>query len=150
MRKKLRIAGLLMMVSFAAIQSVRPNRINPPVDSHRTLEAQVSVPAEVQAVLWRACTDCHSNETRWPWYSNVAPVSWFLADHVQHGRRHLNFSEWDRPRRGEQPANRLESICKEVRSGAMPLDSYLLLHRDARLTQDEVQAICAWAEFPTH
>lgn len=146
MRRTLRIAALPLLAFFVAIQFVRPERTNPPVVPGHTLDASARVPPEVQAALRRACMDCHSNETRWPWYSHVAPVSWFLVNHVNHGRRHLNFSEWDRPRTGEQPADRLGRICKEVRSGAMPLGSYLLLHRDARLSLEETQAICAWAE----
>jgi hypothetical protein len=133
-------AGLLL----AAAQLVRPPRTNAPVDRWPALVEQTEMPPEVAAVLQRACADCHSNRTRWPWYSAVAPVSWFVIDHVNHGRRHLNVSEWppfDAARAREMPRD----ICEEVRSGRMPLRSYLILHRDARLRPADVEAICRWS-----
>jgi hypothetical protein len=83
----------------------------------------------------RACFDCHSNETVWPWYAYVAPVSWRIANHVYDGRRRLNFSEWDRPNENE------ERIVEDMTSGRMPLWDYLLLHPEAKLTQAEQQAL---------
>ena len=80
----------------AGIQLIRPARTNPPVDQSHTLEAVVFVPPKIESILQRACDDCHSDLTRWPWYSNVAPVSWFVIDHVDSGRLHVNFSEWFR------------------------------------------------------
>lgn len=83
----------------------------------------------------RACFDCHSNETRWPWYASVAPLSWLVQRHVDHGREELNFSEWDRPQRHAHEA------AEMVREGEMPLSSYLLVHGEAELTEDEKQAL---------
>ena len=76
------------------MQLVRPARTNPPTDRPRTLFARVTVSAADRRGAERACRDCHSNDTRWPWYSNVAPVSWFVIDHVNHGRSHFNYSDW--------------------------------------------------------
>jgi hypothetical protein len=143
--------GVLIFAGLAllAIQIVRPERTNPPLDPARRIHAAVEVPAEVGAILDRACRDCHSNETRWPWYSNVAPVSWFVIDHVNHGRSHLNFSEWNPPG-GSLPASNTEdllgAICKEVQAGAMPLPSYLLIHRGSRLSEADIRTICSWTE----
>jgi len=100
---------------------------------------------EVAAVLKRGCGDCHSNETIWPWYSEVAPISWFVIDHVNHGRRHLNFSDWTRYDRQEAD-EQLGDIARTVRAGAMPLSSYTLLHPEARLTQGERNVIIDWAQ----
>jgi hypothetical protein len=94
-------------------------------------------------VLERSCRDCHSNETVWPWYSNVAPISWFVIDHVDHGRSHLNFSEWGR----EDAAHReelLRNICDWTKDGRMPLPSYLWMHRSAALSAAEGIALCTW------
>lgn len=99
-------------------------RVEPEWDSPQTRELAV-----------RACFDCHSNETRWPWYASVAPFSWLVQRHVDHGRDELNFSEWDRPQRHAHEA------AEMVREGEMPLSSYLWLHGEAELTEEEEQAL---------
>jgi hypothetical protein len=144
MRKVLKVAAAFLLLSFAGVQFVRPERVNPPAAAGQSLEEHARVPAEVAGVLKRSCMDCHSNRTDWPWYSNVAPVSWFVTDHVNHGRRHLNFSEWGRYER-RRADGLLEEICKTVKSGFMPLDSYTLVHRGARLTPADVKMLCDWA-----
>ncbi len=146
MRPKYFQYGLwILAILLVGIQFIRPARTNPPVDPAHTVEALTSIPPEVRATLHRACFDCHSNESRWPWYSNVAPVSWLLANHVGDARRKVNFSEWDKVM-GPRAARRLDNICGEVREGGMPLPSYLWIHHDARLSPSEVQSICAWTE----
>ncbi|HEV8484307.1 MAG TPA: heme-binding domain-containing protein [Blastocatellia bacterium] len=130
---------------FLGSQIVRPAKTNPAVDESRTLQSHAQMSPEVAAVLKRGCGDCHSNETVWPWYSDVAPVSWFVIDHVNHGRRHLNFSDWTRYDRQEAD-ELLGDIAKTVRAGAMPLTSYTLLHPEARLTQSERNVIIDWAQ----
>jgi hypothetical protein len=134
----LALAGLALL---AAIQLVPARRSNPAVRS------EVEAPPEVRAILRRACYNCHSNETRWPWYSRVAPVSWWVASHVREARGDLNFSEW--------PAFDLEAqeeafhdIREEVSEGRMPLRSYLLMHREARLTEADRQILLRWAGSP--
>ena len=124
------------------------NKSGPAVEAN-TIEAAVNVPlgrgADPQA---RACKDCHSNETRWPWYANVAPVSWFVINHVNEGRRHLNFSEWQQPSAPVPPQfarRQRPSACSEVQSGDMPLFSYRLIHTDSRLSPEDIQTFCQWA-----
>jgi hypothetical protein len=97
---------------------------------------------QVGAILDRSCQDCHSNRTNWPWYSHVAPVSWIVSKHVSDGREMLDFSEWtDQPRaEGERSL-----ICDAVSSGSMPLASYTMIHRKARLSKHDVKLICDWA-----
>jgi hypothetical protein len=97
------------------------------------------------AVLERACRDCHSNDTRWPWYSGVAPVSWFVIDHVNHGRRHFNYSNWA-TYEAEEARRLLQNACAFARKRTMPLPSYLRMHPDARLNDQDVAALCDWAE----
>jgi heme-binding protein len=138
--------GLILLAVAAAVvvQFVRrPVRTNPATDPARALTAQVAVPPHIATTLDRACGDCHSHQTRWPWYSRVAPASWLVVEHVDHGRRHLNFSDWTAggQERAQEPLN---AICQEVTSGRMPLPSYLWLHPQARLSPAEVQALCGW------
>jgi hypothetical protein len=132
-------------VLFVLIQLYRPERTNPSVSSEGGMEADVRVPHEVATLLRRSCADCHSYETRWPWYSNVAPVSWIVAHDVHEGREHLNLSEWARYG-NEDKALRLGEICKELRSGAMPMPRYLRLHPEAKVSPDEIETICAWSK----
>lgn len=126
------------------IQLVRPARTNPVVDSSRTLQARVQVPADVDAILKRSCYDCHSFETRWPWYSNVAPASWWLADHVSEGREHMNFSEWAQYD-NDDAEDLFEEIVEEIRKGGMPLGSYTMIHSDANLSEVDKRKLIDWA-----
>jgi len=139
----LRRAVLGLVVLGVAAQLYRPARTNPPADPTNAVTAAAAVPAEAAAILKRSCYDCHSNETRWPWYSNVAPISWGVIGHVSEARSRLNFSEFG----AYTPAKRvalLEKVCEEVREGGMPLGSYLLMHADARLSDADRKAICDW------
>ena len=144
-RPSVRVAAIAVTLPLAGIQAIRPERANPASALSNALEAQVTVPADVRAILDRACRDCHSNRTKWPWYSNVAPVSWFVIGHVNHGRRHVNFSEWSRydaGRRGEI----LAGICEHASKGTMPLRSYLAIHRSAQLSPHDARTLCDWTK----
>jgi hypothetical protein len=144
MRKVLKAGAALLLLLFTGVQLVRPERVNPPTAAGHSLEEHARVPPEVAGVLKRSCMDCHSNRTDWPWYSNVAPASWFVVDHVNQGRRHLNFSRWGEYNR-RRTDNLLNEICSTARSGFMPLDSYTLVHRGARLAPGDVRTLCDWA-----
>ena len=144
--KVVRIAKWLLLVVvalFLLAQIVRPARTNPTVSSSLSIENQVAVDTNVVATLRRSCFDCHSNETVWPWYSNVAPVSWFVINHVSEGRRHLNFSEWGNYSETKK-RERLNDICTQVKEHEMPLSSYTPLHPGSSLTEQDIQSLCAW------
>ncbi|HEX8283655.1 MAG TPA: heme-binding domain-containing protein [Pyrinomonadaceae bacterium] len=144
MKKVLKWSLVVFALLFLGAQAVRPDRTNPPVDASKTLGANTRLPPEVAAILGRSCNDCHSSETVWPWYSNVAPASWFLKSHVDEGRRELSFSDWATyPKRKRE--RKLHEICQQVESGQMPLKSYLPLHPSARLSDDDKRVICEWA-----
>lgn len=143
-RKILKWTAIALAAVFAALQFIRPARTNPPVDESRVIQAHMRVTPEVTAILDRSCNDCHSNQTRWPWYSNVAPVSWFVVNHVNVGRREMNFSDWAQYD-SEHQKGLLKDICQEVKSGAMPMSSYLRLHSEAKLTTEDVKVLCDWA-----
>lgn len=134
---------LLFLVVFIGAQFHRPARTNPPSTPGASLLSKT--PPEVAAILDRSCRDCHSNETRWPWYTSVSPTSWLVANHVHHGREHFNYSEWALIDEDDQD-KLLGAMCSLTERGRMPMPSYLWLHRGAKLAPDEVKAICAWSE----
>jgi hypothetical protein len=123
-----------ILVAFVAIQLVPVDRVNPPV------EAEVPAPANVRAGLRRACYDCHSNETVWPWYSRVAPISWLVARDVREGREELNFSTWNRITT-QQQVKKMKKSWEEVAEGEMPPWLYLGIHRDATLSAEDRTAL---------
>lgn len=148
MRKLLRVLKwivIILAVVFVGIQFIRPARTNPGIDPAQTIEAQVQVPPEVSSILGRSCNDCHSNKTVWPWYTNVAPVSWWLSNHVNDGRKDLNMSEWGRLPRDRQE-RKLRQMCDEITDGVMPLSSYLPMHPSARLSEQDKKTLCDWTE----
>lgn len=147
MKKALKILkwlALLVVIVLIGLQFVRPARTNPAVDQSQTIHARLQVTPQVAGILDRSCHDCHSHTTRWPWYSNVAPVSWFVIDHVNHARTHLNLSEWG-SLDNRQAAKKLEEICEEVEDGAMPLQSYTRIHWSAKLSPEDVKTLCDWS-----
>jgi hypothetical protein len=130
--------GLGSLVALSAIQLVTCERTNPPVT------ADLRAAADVKAVLARACYDCHSNETTWPWYSRVAPVSWLVNRDVSDGRAALNYSEWEALPAEKRSKLKRES-GEEVAEGEMPPRLYTPLHSHAVLSRADKQVIEAWA-----
>lgn len=144
LKKILKIIAVVLVLAFAALQFYRPDRTNPTVNPAETLEASTDLPSDVRAVLQRSCNDCHSNETSYPWYSNVSPFSWFLDDHIRHGRSELNFSVWNTYEKSRK-MRKLDEICEVIESSEMPLPSYLWIHRDAVLKSENARRLCSWA-----
>lgn len=126
-----------LLLTLAGMQLIPVERANPAVES------DLNATLEVAEVLRRACYDCHSNETRWPWYSRIAPVSWWVASHVEHGRGDLNFSEWP-SFDFEAQAQALDDIREQILRDEMPLWSYALVHRDARLSEGDREILLDW------
>lgn len=138
-----RLILIVFLVAFIGIQFVRPDRTNPVTPPADSLQART--PPDIRALLDRSCRDCHSNETRWPWYSNVAPASWLAASDVHHGRERFNFSEWTSYPSDEQDKF-LGAMCKLTERGRMPLPPYVLLHRGAKLSPSDITALCTWSD----
>ena len=136
------IAGAVCLV---IVQFFGPAKSNPASDATQSIESRLQVTPQVAAILDRSCNDCHSNKTRWPWYANVAPVSWFVIDHVNEGRENMNFSEWGKYTQRDNDSL-LRQMCREVRAGAMPLSSYTPLHPGSTLSTDDVKTLCDWTD----
>ncbi len=146
--KAVKVIIITLIVIFIAVQFI-PSGIplNVP-DDNRSIANDSLVAGSVLKQLRKSCFDCHSNQVNFPWYSKMAPSSWFLAGHINEGRSHLNFSEWEDYSNREK-VRILEEIKDEVASGGMPLKSYLLIHRDAKPDSAEVAAILKWADNAT-
>lgn len=129
----------VLVISLVAIQLVPVDRTNPPV------ELEVPASADVRSILRRACYDCHSNETVWPWYSRIAPISWLVASDVSEGREELNLSTWNRYT-SKQQAQKLKQSWDEVAEGEMPPWTYRPAHPGASLSADDRAALRAWSQ----
>ena len=141
MKKALKIIAIVIVVAFVVIQFIRPDFTNPPVNQAETLQVPEN---NVSAILKRSCNDCHSNETVYPWYSKIQPGAWFMAGHIEEGRRELNFSVWNTYEKSRKE-RKLEKICDQIKSKEMPLPSYLWIHWDAKLSDADIKTLCDWA-----
>lgn len=140
MKKKILI-GLAIIPLL--IQFFRIDQTNPTVTASQDFMAIMQPPADISNMMKSACYNCHSNETEYPWYAEIAPVSWWLKDHINEAREHLNFSEWGTY--AEKKANhKLEEMYEEVEEGEMPLNSYTIIHGEADLTDEQREAFVAW------
>ena len=135
--KKLLIFVILVFVGIQLVPMNVPADL--PVKEGDAIEASENV----QAILERSCFDCHSSHTTFPWYSNIAPVSWFTKDHVKDAREKLNFSNWN-SYTDEKKMKYLEKLPKAIKS-KMPMESYFIMHKDAKLSEEDKKAIAEWA-----
>ncbi|RYY90590.1 MAG: cytochrome C [Chitinophagaceae bacterium] len=135
---------LVVVVLLVLIQFIRPEANTNPRPQGAALANFYPVPAPVEGILKKACYDCHSNNTRYPWYSKVQPVAWWLQHHVDEGKRELNFDEFGAYTRRRQ-SKKMEEVAEQVEKGEMPLDSYTWIHKEAKLSSEERAALVAWA-----
>ncbi len=133
----LKIIAVVLIVAFIGIQFIHIERTNP------RITGEIEAPAQVKEILRRSCYDCHSNETVWPWYSYIAPASWLLEKDVNEGRDELNFSEWKKYD-DKKMKKKIKEIWEEVEEGEMPQWYYIIMHRDASLSEADKQAIHDW------
>jgi len=134
MLKKILIA---LVIIFVGIQFIPVDRSNPPVTQ------KINAPEKVSIILETSCYDCHSNETDWPWYSYVAPVSFLIAKDVHNGRKRVNFSEWDKYDE-KKKLKKLEAMLEAVEEGGMPLPKYLITHPDAEIDSKKMKTLKDW------
>ena len=146
MKKNIRRILLIGFVIFLLIQLYQPARNT---DSGQVLPSHVTklynIPDSVNAILANSCYDCHSNNTRYPWYSYIQPARSFMEWHIRKGKKELNFSEFGNYSRRRQES-KLESVSKQVKSGEMPLLSYTLLHKNSKLTPKQKETLIEWIE----
>jgi hypothetical protein len=145
-RKKSLLTKILIVLGVLAvlIQLYRPSRENPVADPSLAAAAHLRIPPRVAAMLRTSCYDCHSNESVWRWYSNIAPASWLVARDVSQGRKRLNFSEWANYTQSRQ-VSILGDIAEQVTKEEMPYPPYLILHPEARLSKAGRDSLVAWA-----
>jgi len=142
MLKKILI-GLLMLVGV--MQLLQPTRNISEGPFENDISKVYAIPVTVQNVLAQKCYDCHSNNTRYPWYIHIQPIGWWMASHIKDAKDHLNFSEF-KTYNEEKAAHKLEELSEEVTKGSMPLKSYVWLHSDAKVTAEETKAINDWIQ----
>lgn len=138
-----KITWLLVFI-FIGMQFYRPEKNLSTEDHMEVFITETNPPEEVVELLQSSCYDCHSDNTNYPWYNQVAPVSWWLADHIEEGSEHLNFSQWDSygPKKKD---HKLEEVIEMVETAEMPLNAYTWIHAEAQLTDNQRQAIIDWA-----
>lgn len=134
------LVGVLLVLT--GIQFFRPSR-NHSDDRTREISTVYQMPNEVEIIFKTKCYDCHSNNTEYPWYFNVQPVAWFLADHIDHGKRHLNLSEFA-TYTDDQKKHKLKEIFEQVNEGTMPLESYTWMHPDSKLSDQDKKIVLEW------
>ncbi len=130
---------MIFIIILMALQLIPIERSNPSTDQNIALHP----PKEVESILKKACYDCHSNETKWPFYANIAPLSFSISSHIKDGRKALNFSEW----KNIDPkikTKRIQRAIKTIKNGMMPLPTYLWLHDEAKLTKEEKRVLTTW------
>lgn len=142
MKKKILIGALVVILGA---QLIRIDKTNPPVVEGEDLFSFKPADDQVVQLLHNACFDCHSNESKYPWYTNIAPVSWFIKHHIDEAREHANFSEWAKYN-DKQRAHILEECGEELEHHAMPLESYEWMHPEAELTEEERQVLIDYFE----
>ncbi|MBO6589718.1 heme-binding domain-containing protein [Muricauda oceani] len=131
------------MVGFVGIQFFPTSRNQSDTIPKTDFMLVNDVPKQVENIIKTSCYDCHSNNTDYPWYNKVQPVAWFLEDHVTHGKEELNFNEWaDYSNRRKN--SKLKSIISQIENGEMPLWSYTLIHREAKLSEDKRKTVLDW------
>lgn len=144
--KILKLVGWIALAALLVIQFIRPEKnVTDNKDFVAAFEMETQPPAAVKTILKTTCYDCHSDNTIYPWYSNIAPVSFWLDEHIEHGKGDLNFSDWANYS-VKKKDHKLEELVEEVEEGKMPLKEYMWTHHDARLTQEQRAMLMAWAK----
>ncbi len=138
--KKISIAVLTILI---VMQLFRIDKKNPPVIAENDFLTLSGASPDVQAIIKASCYDCHSNTSIYPWYSNVAPVSWWVKHHINEGREHLNFSEWGKYT-AKKADHKLEECVEMIQEGEMPMSSYTLVHRESKLSEEQKLMLVNW------
>ena len=144
MKKILRRSFQILVLAFIVIQFFRPTKNRSEGIGENDITKKYNVPKDVLNILQTSCYDCHSNNTKYPWYAEIQPVAWWLNSHIKDGKRGLNFSEFASYRIRKQ-YKRLADINEQIKDDEMPLNSYLWIHRYAKLSEQQKLSITNWA-----
>jgi hypothetical protein len=144
MRLFIKIFAAILFIAFVVIQFFQPEKNIGEINENHIFR-QEQLPENLQQILSNACLDCHSNNTNYPWYNHVAPVSWMLDKHVKEGKKELNFSEWGSFDTYDRIVA-LEDIRQELEQKTMPLKEYVAMHKEAKLSDEQVAALLAWID----
>lgn len=136
---------ILLLVVFVIAQFFGPEKNDGDITKIETFIAETNPPENVKQILKESCFDCHSDKTRYPWYFNITPVNYWIADHIEHGKGDLNFSEWSSYSL-KRKEHKMEEVWEEVKKKEMPLDSYTWTHSEANLTDEQIEAVVNWAK----
>ena len=145
LKKILKRTFQILLVAFIVIQFFRPAKNNSEGISSNDISKIYAIPADVQSILKTSCYDCHSNNTVYPWYAEIQPAAWWLADHVKEGKKELNFSEFASYKISRQ-YRKLEEINKEVKEDEMPLELYLWIHKNSKLRDEQKLILANWVK----
>lgn len=137
--------GLFLLVIFVLAQFFGPEKNEGEFSSIDAFIAETNPPANVKGIMKETCFDCHSNTTNYPWYFNVTPVNYWIADHIEEGKSELNFSKWATYSL-KRKEHKMDEVWEEVKKKKMPLDSYTWTHSEANLSQDQIDLVVGWAQ----
>lgn len=135
---------LVLLVALIAIQFIHPKKNKTAGAQANYIGTTYSVPEDVKIILAKACNDCHTNNTNYPWYTHIQPVDWWMNNHVKNGKKHLNLDDYTN-RNLRYQYHKMEEIAEQVKENEMPLESYTWMHKDARLTEEEKTRLITWA-----
>ena len=135
---------LFLLAALVVIQFIHPKPNKTKADQANYIGKTFSIPEDVKSILTKACNDCHTNNTRYPWYSNIQPVDWWMNNHIKKGKKGMNLDEYTN-RRLRYQYRKMEDLIEQVKEGDMPLNSYLWIHKNAKLTKDERDKLINWA-----
>ncbi|MFT5103214.1 MAG: hypothetical protein ACI86C_000866 [Candidatus Latescibacterota bacterium] len=144
MNKKFKYLAILGLLAFVVVQFIRPDKNSEGYETVMTFESETKPSKQLAAVLKENCYDCHSGQTRYPWYSEIAPASYWLSDHIKDGKKHFNVSEWEGYSL-KKKEHKLEELIEMVEEGEMPLDSYTWIH--GYLEENDKELMLQWAKM---
>jgi len=136
----LALFGILIIIQF-----IRPEKNNSVAASPNDITQHYAVPDDALSIIKRSCYDCHSNHTDYPWYFNIQPVAWWMQNHVNDGKREINFSEFNSYPAKKQ-SHKLHEVIEQIKNDEMPIDSYLWIHKNAKLNDEQKKIVTGWAD----
>ncbi len=141
-KKTIKYIGIFLLIALVIMQFIRPDKNNGAYEEIAAFKKDTRPSEEVLSILEKNCFDCHTNQTTYPWYSEIAPISFWLDDHVVQGKKHFNMSSWDKYS-VKKKDHKLEELIEEVEEGEMPLDSYTWIH--GNLSSNDKELLLQWA-----